>query len=127
MLTASEKAWLEQRNEHPEHRFCRWCPHNEVRGREEEEGIWCSCNAEDVEGLWECVTEHYYFDRLWEALEFSERVAKRLAEYAGEVAGYEPCCELCPDKTCRITDSKNCSINLLKAARLAVEEEMDNG
>ena len=113
MLTESEKKWLEQRNEHPEDRFCRWCQYNEVRGREEEEGIWCSCNAEQDEPYGECVKEHEYFDRIFEAAEFEARVAVKLA--------------------CAVSDpwfaahKQDISADVvLEWARIRIEEEMDD-
>ena len=105
-MTKNEKLWLRERDKW----FSPWCRRCDGRFH---------CDEYRLDGRCSLVPDTD------DAAEFSERVAAKLAEYAGKVAGYEPCCELCPDKTCNITDPKNCSITLLKDARLQVEEEMD--
>lgn len=120
MLTESEKRWLKERNEYPEHKFCHWCPYNEVRGREDEEGVWCSCDATySEETFYECLTEHYYFNRIFDAIEFEQRVTAKLAYNVVHRYEKSPCIN---KWQCMPTGCVAC---WLRQARLQVEEEMD--
>ena len=115
MLTESEKTWLEEREQFPDEKFCRWCPYNYVRGRQEEEGVYVSCDAEESSEYHECLTEHYYFNRLWEAAAFESRVAAKLADitFCTFRDWNDRCFQILP-------------FTRLREARLVVEQEMDS-
>ena len=109
MLTESEKNWLEERSNHVDDNYCRWCKYNHGV-----DYVSCYCDEEDEYNS--CVKELYYIDPVWEAAEFEARVAAKLAdgirmttwmleaERSGQSDGWAR----------------------LKIARLQVEEEMDD-
>ena len=63
---------------------------------------------------------------LIDAAEFSERVATKLAEYAGRKVDVDQCFT-CPamDKNCHWGTRLSCEELMLQAARIEIEEEMD--
>lgn len=100
MLTASEQEWLEQRDPKL---YCRWC----TGGNDD---VWCDyALATDVCPLYEDK------DSLWDAAEFSERVAAKLAD------AYWPPMDVGSDGPRLFMPPAD----RLKWARLAVEEEMN--
>ncbi len=60
---------------------------------------------------------------LGDALEFSERVAAKLADWLASDMG----CFVCGEKICKKQKDRSCGEKLLQAARLAAEKEIGNG
>lgn len=113
MLTKSEKQWLEEREPVLERYGCYSWPF--YRMREDDFG---------------------YIGDLFDALEFSERVVARLAEVAAMQKKHHCCVDIdipfhCPGwQSCaeRMMSRKvlrPCEFEMLKGARIEVEEDMD--
>lgn len=106
MLTQSELAWLERREEMPGY-YCLWCP------------LWddeADCDGRSPHPFCPIFQRR---ERLWDALEFSERVAVKLASWEQNLI--IPCMETA---VCE-RHPQDCPSCRLKYARLQVEEEMD--
>lgn len=114
MLTASEKKWLKGRKI----RYAR----NHLYHR-------------NAFYIWPGYSNHDEIRDLKDALEFSERVAAKLAEFFKIYIKNSVCADLehgnvCPGwKTCTENLTKThppCDFDILKGVRLQVEEEMEN-
>lgn len=125
MLTESEKEWLEDRAEHDDNKFCRWCKYNEVKGREKY-GVYCFCVYDEYTEFNTCVTKNYYLEPILEAAEFEARVAAELTRIPRHY----------PEGPCDYGNARMCTIECalpwldcrdarLKWARLKVEEDFD--
>ena len=134
MLTQREKEWLEYRQRLVSQStgdtsyYCRWCKYADWY-----EDYFC-CLYETQDEFGECLTEPYYLNRIFDAAEFEARVAAWLAKrlalgsphvypcYHGPASNSD-----CMRDLSAITGpfAVHCEDCLLKYARLAVEEEMD--
>lgn len=111
----TEREWLEDREYASYHYSCQWCSQYDpmliMPDRQNVPCMWyatCPCN-----------TNNYDYK---DALEFSERVAARLTDWLAQDMG----CFVCGEKICKLKQKdRSCREKLLKAARLQVEEEMD--
>lgn len=104
MLTASERAWLEDRKHKA---YCRYCNVIKLCSNPFASGYSCPLTG-----------------NMKDAAEFSERVAVKLADIYSEVE--LEICHVCPAwRQC--FGKQDCRTTILKYARLKVEEEMDNG
>ena len=112
MLTESEKAWLERREEMPGY-YCLWCP------------LWddeADCDGRSPHPFCPIFQRR---ERLWDAAEFEARVAAKLADIKfHHELGNPDSCRLKYGKCAN--PSRSCVDCRLNAARIAVEEEMDN-
>ena len=113
MLTDSERAWLNNRDNHAEH-FCRWCD------------TWETCLGEFGAIFCPSWTQKV---QLLEAAEFEARVAAKLAgitesmmQTIQEYDDTYPCWACPANENCA---GLECREVLLCYARLTVEEEMD--
>ena len=110
MLTKNEKLWLTERGKRP---FCNYCAN--VRGSDD-------CEWDIAMGQCPIRNSH---KKLLDAAEFSERVAAKLALGVDSIT---PCHGAWRARWKECTLRKgfwDCADCFLKAARLAVEEEMD--
>ena len=113
MLTDNEKVWLECREKSYGY-YCMWCD------------LWC-----DERGANPFCYTTIRKEKFADAAEFSERVAAKLANTASRLAlgiGHDKeCTELCDAANiCKKDEEMSCEWCFLKAARLEVEEEMDD-
>ena len=108
MLTDSEREWLRLRP----HDGTAYCWHCQNVGR-------------DMKG---CLDEPYcaLVPDYKDAAEFSERVAARMAELFAASTEIAPLCASCPcEDDCYANRRLKCGGQILKYARLQVEEEME--
>lgn len=116
MLTDSEKRWLERRKIYANvncwsHFSCQWCEQLNVN----REGYRTPCGA----SIYGCPHVDMEVDN--DDIEFEERVAVKLAKHI-----YDKPLECETNCDCPYWPQGECAWCYLKAARLEVEEEMDN-
>ena len=116
MLTKSEREWLASRSHNP------WCDGHCPATHLSEDCYWLAAVGQCA------VTTHEQM--AWDAAEFGERVAAKLATEHENIMLNAGVCEACfAWGTCfngfEENDNAFCAHEMLKAARIAVEEEMD--
>lgn len=120
MLTESEREWINNRNNRAEH-FCRWCNiYEDCLG--DLGAIFCPSWTQKVQ--------------LLEAAEFEGRVAAKLAQVAAMQKKHHCCVDIdvpfhcpgwqsCAERMMSRKELRPCEFEMLKGARIEIEEEMD--